>query len=312
MKKKISIVIPAYNEEENLDELTKRLQVMMSSADRYDFEVIIIENGSYDSSYARLLEINKADSRFKIIHLSRNFNSYGGILAGLSYASGDATVAMCADLQDPPELILDFIRKWEEGYEVVYGVVQKREGISIVRKILYPMFYKIFFILTDKTAPENANDFRLMDRKVYSVVNDMKENNKFIRGLVAWTGFRQTGIPFERPPRFAGESKANFRGVLNLALHGIFSFSNLPLRIATYFGIFVSIISFIFLVIELLLFVLYGREVPGFTTIVILILFLFGALFLMLGIIGEYISRIYEEVKDRPSFIVNETVGFEV
>jgi polyisoprenyl-phosphate glycosyltransferase len=312
MKKKISIVIPAYNEEENLDELTKRLQTVMSSADRYDFEVIIVENGSYDNTYAKLLEINRADIRFKVIRLSRNFNSNGGILAGLNYASGDAAVVMCADLQDPPELIMDFIRKWEEGYEVVYGIVQKREGIPIVRKILYSMFYKVFFNLTKKTVPENANDFRLMDRKVYSVINNMKENNKFIRGLVAWTGFRQTGIPFERPPRFAGESKANFPMVLNMAMHGIFSFSSLPLQLATYFGIIVSIISFTILVIELLLFIKYGREVPGFTTIVILILFLFGALFLILGIIGEYISRIYEEVKYRPAFIVNEMIGFKV
>ena len=311
MKKKISVVIPAYNEEENLDELTKRLQAVMSSASQYDFEVIIVENGSYDSTYSRLLEINKTDNRFKIISLSRNFNSNGGILAGLSYASGDAAVVMCADLQDPPELILDFIRKWEEGYEVVYGIVQKREGIPIVRKILYSMFYKVFHVLTNKTVPVNANDFRLMDRKVYFIINDLKENNKFIRGLVAWTGFRQIGIPFERPPRFAGESKANFPLVLNMALHGIFSFSNFPLQLATYFGIIVSMFSFIILAIELLLFIKYGREVPGFTTIVILILFLFGTLFLILGIIGEYISRIYEEVKYRPAFIVNEMIGFK-
>lgn len=312
IKKKISIVIPVYNEEQNLDELTKRLQAMMSSADRYDFEVIIVENGSYDNSYARLLEINKTDIRFKIIRLSRNFGSNGGILAGLSYATGDAVVVMCADLQDPPEMILDFIRIWEEGYEVVYGVIQKREGVPIVRKILYSMFYKVIFNLTNKTVPENASEFRLMDRKVYSIINDMKENNKFIRGLIAWTGFKQTGIPFVRPPRFAGESKANFTMVLSMALHGIFSFSNIPLQVATCFGIIVSIMSFTLLVVELLLFIKYGREVPGFTTIVILILFLFGVLFLILGIIGEYISRIYEEAKYRPTFIVNETIGFKV
>jgi polyisoprenyl-phosphate glycosyltransferase len=310
MKKMISIVIPAYNEEENLEELKNRLQKVMSSADRYDFEVIIVENGSCDGSYPKLLEINRSDSRFKVLRLSRNFGSTGGILSGLHHVQGDSMIIMCADLQDPPELIPAFIEKWEQGYEVVYGVIQKRKGVPFLRRLFSTMFYRIIFSLTKGTVPENASEFRLMDRKVYSIIDNMRENNKFIRGLVAWTGFRQIGIPFERPPRFAGESKASFIVVLKIALDGIFSFSNLPLQIATFLGVLVSAISFGLMAVEIILFFAYGREVPGFTTLVLIMLFLFGVLFLILGVIGEYLSRIYEEIKYRPPFIVNEMIGF--
>jgi dolichol-phosphate mannosyltransferase len=307
----ISIIIPAYNEEEVLDELKKRLQGVMSSIKNYDFEVIIAENGSHDSSYQKLLEINKDDHRFKIVRLSRNFGSTGGILAGLSFARGDAAVVMCADLQDPPEMIVDFVKKWEEGYDVVYAYIKKREGVPLTRRLFSSAFYKIISAMTNKTIPENASEFRIMDRKVYKIINNMDENNKFIRGLVAWTGFKQIGIPFERPPRFAGESKADFITVVKLALDGIFSFSNFPLKIATIMGVIVSVISFIAIIFEISLFLIYGREVPGFTTLIIVMLFLFGMLFLILGIIGEYLARIYDEIKHRPIFIVNNTIGIE-
>ncbi len=309
MKKMISIVIPAYNEEEVLDELKKRLQSVMASINNYDFEVIIAENGSHDSSYAKLTEIYNDDPRFKIVRLSRNFGSTGGILAGLSYAKGDAAVVMCADLQDPPEMIVDFVKKWEEGYDVIYAYIMKREGVPLTRRLFSSAFYKIISAMTNKAIPENASEFRLMDRKVYTIINNMHEDNKFIRGLVAWTGFKQIGIPFERPPRFAGESKADFITVVKLALDGIFSFSNFPLQIAMIIGVIISVISFIAILLELALFFIYGREVPGFTTLIIVMLFLFGMLFLILGIIGEYLARIYDEVKHRPSFIVDNTIG---
>ncbi len=312
MKKLISIVIPAFNEDEVLDELKRRLQQVMEINKNYDFEVIIVENGSWDSTFVKLLQINNDDPRFKIVQLSRNFGCDGGITAGLRYAKGDAAIIMNADLQDPPEMIIQFISKWEEGYDIIYGVIQKREGVSLVRKILSSLAYKIIYHLTDATIPKNASDFRLIDKKVYTTVNKMEEKNKFLRGIIAWTGFKQVGIPYERPSRYAGEPKAGFCAAFNVAINGIFSFSYFPLQIATIFGFVASLISFVLILVELALYFKYGQVVPGFTTTIILILFLFGILFSLLGIIGIYIARIYDEVKERPSFIVNEVIGFDL
>jgi dolichol-phosphate mannosyltransferase len=310
MKKLISVVIPAYNEEEVLEELKNRLKKVMAENSNYEFEIIIVENGSWDLSFEKLKKINGEDPRFKVVKLSKNFGCDGGITAGLKYAKGDAAVIMNADLQDPPEMIVQFIRKWEEGYEIVYGIIQKREGISYIRKILSSLAYVIIYNLTHETIPKNASDFRLMDRKVYSIVNSMDEKNKFLRGIIAWTGFKQTGIPYERPARFAGETKAGFWAAFNVAINGIFSFSYFPLHIATILGFVISIATFIMIFIELALFLVYGQVVPGFTTTIMLILFLFSVLFLLIGIIGIYIARIYDEVKDRPNFIVTEKIGF--
>lgn len=310
MKKLISIVIPAFNEEEVVDELAKRLKTIMAENSAYDFEAIIVENGSKDTTFEKLVKINKEDKRFKIVQLSRNFGCDGGITAGLNYAKGDAAVIMNADLQDAPEIISKFIRKWEEGYEIVYGIIQKRLGVSFLRKFLSASFYKIINKLTNNVIPEGASDFRLMDKKVYSVVNQMQERNRFLRGIVAWSGFKQIGIHYDRPPRFAGRSKANFLTVLKVAMNGIFSFSYFPLRLVTALGVLVSIGSFITGAIEIGLYLKYGRTVPGFTTTILIILFLFGILFFILGIMGEYLARIYDEVKQRPNYIVRKEIGF--
>ncbi|RQW80490.1 MAG: glycosyltransferase [Methanothrix sp.] len=310
MKKLISVVIPAYNEEEVLEELKNRLKKVMAQNSNYDFEIIIVENGSWDSSYEKLKEINIEDSRFKVVKLSKNFGCDGGIVAGLKYAKGDAAVIMNADLQDPQEMISQFITKWDDGYEIIYGVIQKREGVSYIRKVLSSLAYVIIYNLTHETVPKNASDFRLIDRKVYETVNRMDEKNKFLRGIIAWTGFKQTGIPYERPARFAGETKAGFFAAFNVAMNGIFSFSYFPLHIATILGFLISVATFILIFIEIGLFLVYGQVVPGFTTTIILMLFLFGMLFFLMGIIGIYLGRIYDEVKDRPNFIVAERIGF--
>ena len=310
MKKLISIVIPAYNEEEVLDELKRRLQKVMDANENYDFEVIIVENGSWDNTFNKLVIINREDPRFKVVQLSRNFGCDGGITAGLRYAKGDAIVIMNADLQDPPEIITKFIEVWDSGYDVVYGIILKRSGVSFTRKILSSLAYKIIYHLTNATIPENVSDFRLIDKKVYTIVNRMEEKNKFLRGIIAWTGFKQTGIPYERPPRYAGEAKAGLCTAFNVAINGIFSFSFFPLQIATILGFITSVISFILILVELGLYLKYGQVVPGFTTTIILILFLFGVLFTLLGVMGVYIARIYDEVKQRPNFIVNSEIGF--
>ncbi|VVB63452.1 UDP-N-acetylglucosamine--dolichyl-phosphate N-acetylglucosaminyltransferase [uncultured archaeon] len=311
MKKLISIVIPAFNEEAVLDELERRLQGVMAANASYDFEVIIVENGSSDSTFQKLMYMHFKDSRFKVVQLSRNFGYEGAITAGLKYANGDAVVMMCADLQDPPEMVTQFIKKWEDGYEVVYAMIKKREGVSALRKILYSNFYRVIHWLTNDIIPENVSEFRLMDRSVYIILNSMEERNRFIRGIVAWTGFKQTGISFERPPRFAGESKADFATILSTAMNGIFSFSYLPLKLATIIGFVISIASFTMIFIELGLYLVYGRVVPGYYTTLIIIFFLFGMLFVLFGIMGMYIGRIYDEVKQRPIYIVRKELGFD-
>ncbi len=310
MKKLISVVIPAYNEEEVLDELKRRLRAVMDSNADYEFEIIIVENGSCDLSFEKLKEFYEEDPRFKTVKLSRNFGLDGGISAGLKYARGDGIVIMNADLQDPPEMISQFIAKWEEGYEIIYGIIQKREGVSFMRRILSSLAYEIINKLNHAVIPKNVSDFRLIDKKVLAVVNNMEERNKFLRGMIAWTGFRQIGIPYERPGRYAGEPKFDYIAALNVAINGIFSFSYFPLHIATISGFIMSFISFIMIIVQLGLYLRYGQVAPGFTTTIISILFLFGILFILLGIIGIYIARIYDEVKQRPNFIVKERIGF--
>ncbi|OGG13747.1 glycosyl transferase [Candidatus Gottesmanbacteria bacterium RIFCSPHIGHO2_01_FULL_39_10] len=310
MKKLISMVIPIYNEEQNLDELYKRIKEVMDKETKYNFEVIAVEHGSKDASFAKLLAFHKKDKRVKILQLSKNFGSAdAGISAGLNFARGEAAVILMADLQEPPELISKFLRYWEKGYEIVYGIVKKRPGASYARRISSVLFYKILNIMTGNIFPENVSDFRLMDKKVYQIINQMEERNKFLRGLIAWSGFNQIGIPFERKERFAGKSKADFFAVLKVAANGIFSFSYLPLRLVTILGFLLSIISFLLVFYQIALFIIYGRGTPGISTIVILVSFLFSMLFLILGFMGEYISRIYDEVKRRPNFIVREKIG---
>ena len=307
----ISIVIPVYNEEEVLYELKKRLQAVMDRCDRYKFEVIMVENGSYDSSFEKLVSFHIEDPRFKVLQLSRNFGCEGGIVAGLQYVRGDAAVIMNADLQDPPEMIPQFIAKWEDGFQIVCGIIKKREGVSFVRRVLSSVAYRLIFLLANQSIPKDASDFRLIDRSVCLVVNSMKEKDKYLRGVIAWTGFKQTGISYERPPRYAGEPKAGMSTALRVAIKGIFSFSYVPLHFATLVGFVMSFLSFLLIIVELWLYLTYGRAVPGFTTTILLMLFLFGTLFLFLGILGVYVGRIYEEVKQRPTYIVQEAIGFD-
>ena len=309
MKKTISIIVPAFNEEECVDELFKRLLGVIESEEKYFFEVFIVENGSIDGTWDKLVRIAAIDSRFKIIKLSRNFRMDGGLTAGLEYVKGDACVLMTADLQDPPEIISDFLRKWEEGWENVYGVIQKRTGTSFIRKLNSQAFYFVAQKLTDGRIPRNASDFRLVDRKVYSAVKIMSERNRFVRGLFAWAGFKSIGIPLIRPERFGGVSNAPTLKVIDLAVKGIFAHSYKPLRIITILGaviFFISLASFVVLVVQ---WISSGVPYPGYGTLVSVVLVILGVLGIMLGIISEYIGLIYEEVKQRPNYIVSETLN---
>ena len=310
-KKLISVIIPAYNEEECVNELASRLQKVMLIESRYDFEIFIVENGSIDSTWDKLQAIASQDPRFKIIKLSRNFRMDGGLTAGLEYVQGDACVLMTADLQDPPETLSEFLRLWEEGYENIYGVITKRDGTGPIRRMNSSLFYWVAGKLTDGRLPRNASDFRLVDRKVYESVKEMDERNRFVRGLFAWVGFKSIGVPMIRPPRFGGVSNAHSLKVIDLAFKGIFANSYKPLKLITVFGLLMSGLSFISLIPLSLIWFIRGVPFAGFGTLISIALLVFGLLSLMMGIMSEYVGLIYEEVKGRPNFIVSEIIGVE-
>jgi len=309
MKKTISLVIPAYNEEGCIDELFKRLSAVFDSQSNYIFEAIIIENGSTDKTWQKLLKINSIDKRFKIVQLARNFRMDGGITAGLSYVNSDALILMTADLQDTPELIPQLIEKWEEGYENVYAVVTARTGTGLLRRINSQAFYWVAGKLTGQLIPRNASDYRLLDRRVYEQVRLLEERNRFVRGLVAWVGFSSIGVEFVREERFAGESKAHSFGVIELALKGILAHSQIPLLLIPLFGFAMFVTSSLALLGFTLDWLINGVPFAGFGTIVAIALLLLGSLFLFMGILSLYIGSIYEEVKARPNFIVRQTIG---
>jgi len=309
MKRLISVIVPAYNEESCIEELVRRLSIVFTQNSGYDFETIFIENGSTDRTWEILQKVHQQDARFKVVRLARNFRMDGGITAGLHHVSGDACVFMTADLQDPPELITEFIKKWEAGFENIYMQVSKRVGTGPIRTLNSKAFYWLAGKLTDNRIPKNASDFRLLDRKVYEAVRSMDERNRFVRGLVAWVGFKSVGIEAERPERYGGVSKAHSLKVIDLAFKGIFSHSYIPLKLITATGVAISLVSFIALIVCIVAWVTVGVPFAGFGTIVSVAVLAFGSITFMLGIIAEYLGLIYEEVKGRPNFVVSELLG---
>jgi dolichol-phosphate mannosyltransferase len=309
-EKLISIVIPAYNEEECVDLLHSRLHDVMAKLPKYNFEVIIVENGSEDKTFEKLLSIREKDSRFKILKLSKNFGSENAITGGLKFAKGDAVVITYADLEDPPELILDFVAKWEEGYQHVYGITQRRQG-SALRRFNSRLFYMVINKLTNNLIPKNVADFRLMDKVMYEELNTMPERNRFLRGMVASLGFYSFGISYDRATeRAGGTSKASTLHAIELAMKGIFSFTAVPLKIASIFGVITSFFAFcgiLFFLFQYLF--LETAKSAGFGTIICSILFMFGIVFIILGIMGEYIGLIYTEVKQRPTYVIDKFIS---
>jgi len=305
----ISIIVPAYNEEACIEELARRLSSVFEQNLRYEFEAIIIENGSSDQTWELLQQIHQRDHRFKVVRLARNFRMDGGLTAGLHYVKGDAAVLMTADLQDPPELITEFIKKWEEGYENVYMIVTKRVGTGPIRTFNSKAFYWLAGKLTGNSIPRNASDYRLVDRKVYEAVRSMDERNRFMRGLFAWVGFKSTGIEAERSKRFGGESNAHSMKVIDLAFKGIFAHSYVPLQIITVIGGSLLGLSVVALLLFSVSWVFIGVPFAGFGTLIAIILLGFGSLTFMLGLIAQYVGLIYEEVKARPNFVMKELLG---
>jgi polyisoprenyl-phosphate glycosyltransferase len=309
-KKTIALVVPAYNEEASIDELARRLTIMFDAETAYDFECIIVENGSVDTTMDKLEAITAADPRFKVLQLARNFRMDGGLTAGLSVVDADACILMAADLQDPPEFIPNFIRKWEEGYENIYGVVTKRTGTGPLRTFNSKAFYWLAGKLTDDRIPRNASDFRLIDRKVYEAVRGMEERNRFVRGLVSWTGFKSIGLPMVREARFAGVSNAHSLKVLDLAFKGIFAHSYVPLRLITVTGFVMTFVAAIALIVLTVKALAFGVPFNGYGTLFGIMLVGFGVLTLLVGVVGEYVGLIYEEVKQRPNYIISRKIGW--
>jgi dolichol-phosphate mannosyltransferase len=311
MKKSISIVIPAYNEEECVEELARRLKLIFEKEKDYNFEVYIIENGSRDSTWEKLKNISKLDHRFKIIKLSRNFGMDGGLTAGLDLLTTDACVFMTADLQDPPETISEFIRLWENGYENIFGIIGERDGTGLIRRVNSQIFYWLASKLSSGNIPRNVSDFRLLDRKVYESLRTLNEKNRFIRGMSAWVGFKSVGIVIKRPPRFAGSSKAFTWKVIDFAFKGIFAYSYAPLRLITITGFLLFFASILALIGLTSFWLIRGVPFPGYGSLFSLILLVWAGITLMIGILSEYVGLIYEEVKNRPNYIVSEKINVE-
>jgi dolichol-phosphate mannosyltransferase len=302
-----SIVIPVLNEEKVLNELYQRLTKVMTDIGE-SYEIIFINDGSTDNSLKIMKQLQTHDKRIKIIDFSRNFGHQIAITAGIDFTSGDAVITIDADLQDPPEVIPDLIKKWKEGYEVIYGIREKRKGENFFKKISTLIFYRLINKMTMINMPPDSGDFRLIDKKVVNNLKNIRENNRYVRGLTYWIGFKQIGVPYERDKRFAGKSKYPIKKLFKLAYDAIFSFSNFPLKIATYFGFIVSFLSFLYLIYALIIKLFTNSVIHGWTSLMISILFLGGVQLICLGIIGEYIARINDEVKKRPLYIIKEII----
>ena len=311
----LSLVLPIFNEEEIIPELDRRLRAFFDDIGDpvgQSWEVIFVNDGSRDRSLELLKELAAREPRYKLLSFARNFGHQMAITAGLDRAEGAAVVVMDADLQDPPEVVKAMVAKWREGFDVVYGVRSRREGETWFKRLTAAAFYRLLrAMLGGVSIPVDAGDFRLMSRPVVLTLRALREQHRFVRGMVAWVGFKQTAVTYERPARFAGETKFPVRKMLRFAIDGITSFSSVPLRFATWLGVGAGIVAFIggvWAVYEKL----WGTgTVPGWTTIMILVALGSSAQLLMMGILGEYIGRIYEEVKRRPLYIVGEEINLD-
>ena len=300
-----SIIAPVYNEAESLLELHRRVTAVMD-ANGEAWELVLVDDGSTDGSTEKILELARQDQRVRPVIFARNFGHQIAITAGWDYARGKAIVIIDSDLQDPPEMIPELAKKWKEGYEVVYAVRAEREGESWFKKLTAAFFYRIIYMITDVKIPVDAGDFRLMDRKVVDVLKEMPERHRFPRGMSAWVGFRQVGVPYKRAVRYGGVTKYPFKKMLKLAINAITSFSYFPLQVATFFGFVSAGLAILGIPIVIYLRMSGSPQFTGQATTLIAVLFLGGVQLISLGILGEYIGRLYDEAKGRPLYIVRE------
>jgi glycosyltransferase involved in cell wall biosynthesis len=310
MKPTFTIIAPIFNEQDCLNELHRRIHEVMDSIGE-PWEMVVVDDGSTDGSTEIIRDLAANDEHIRPVIFARNFGHQIAVTAGLDYSRGDAVIIIDADLQDPPEVILQLIEKWREGYEVVYAVRAEREGETWFKTVTASMFYRLIFRITDVNIPLDTGDFRLMDRKVVSVMNQMRERHRFLRGMSAWVGFRQIGVSYKRAARFAGETKYPLKKMVKLALNAITSFSYFPLQLAMYLGFISAGLSILAIPIVALMRVVSAQAFFGQATTLVAVLFLGGVQLISLGILGEYIGRIYDEVKGRPLYIVSESPNNE-
>ena len=304
-KPTFSIIAPIYNELENIPELYPRVRDVMDQTGE-PWELILVDDGSSDGSTDVIRKLAENDDRVRPVIFARNFGHQIAVTAGLDFSRGAAVIIIDADLQDPPEVMLDLIKKWREGYDVVYAVRAEREGETWFKKTTASLFYRLIFKITDVNIPLDTGDFRLMDRKVVAVMDKMREKHRFLRGMSSWVGFKQIGVEYKRHARFAGETKYPFKKMLQLALNAITSFSYFPLQLATYVGFIAAALAVLAIPVVAILRLTTGTVLLGQATTLIIVLFLGGVQLISLGIIGEYIGRIYDESKGRPLYIVAE------
>lgn len=307
---KLSIVIPMYNEKDVAQECYNRIFGVCKSIENYEYEIIFVDDGSTDETLNILENIANSDNNVKIISFSRNFGHQNAVTAGLKFVTGDAIVIIDSDMQDPPELIPEMLKLWENGHEVIYGKRKNRKGESSFKLFSASMFYKTLNALADVEIPKDTGDFRLVDRKVIDVINSLPEHNKFLRGLFSWVGYDQYAFEYERKERFAGKTKYPLKKMLKLATDGIIGFSTKPLKLLGGLGIFSIFISFVILIYSILSFAFKWNDItPGWTSIMVAITFFAGIQLLSFWMISEYIGRIYDETKKRPQYIIDKTIN---
>ena len=302
---KFSIIAPIYNEIDNIPELYSRICEVMDQTGE-SWELIMVDDGSQDGSTVLIRDLHAQDSRVRPVIFARNFGHQIAVTAGLDYSRGDAVVIIDADLQDPPELILEMIEKWRDGYEVVYAVRAEREGETWFKEFTASLFYRLIYRITEVDIPLDTGDFRLLDRKVVKAMGQMRERHRFLRGMSVWVGFKQTGVKYKRASRFAGETKYPFRRMFKFATDAVTSFSYFPLQVSTYLGFIAAGISILAIPLVIILRASGSGAFAGQATTLISVLFLGGVQLISLGILGEYIGRLYDEAKDRPLYIVRE------
>lgn len=304
--KKISILIPAYNEDEVLEHLYQRLGKLANDNKSYEFEFMFVNDGSRDKTLQVIKEYAETDERVAYVNLSRNFGKEIAMIAGLDYVTGDATVIIDADLQDPPELIPEMITYWEEGYDDIYAKRNSRKGESWLKKTTSKLYYYILQKSTHITIQRDTGDFRLLDRRCVEALKQLRESQRYTKGMFSWIGFNKKEITYDRDPRHAGQTEWSYGKLVNLAIDGLTSFTTAPLRVSTVMGFIVSLIAFVYIVIIVVRTLLFGIEAAGYPSLMAVILFLGGVQLLSLGIIGEYIGRIFNETKQRPLYFVEE------
>lgn len=305
----LSIVVAAYNEEDVLDIFFERLESVLASLGE-SYEIVCVNDGSRDRSAAILAAHNARDGRIRVINLARNFGKELALTAGLDATRGRAVVPLDADLQDPPELIAEFLRLWREGYDVVYAVRDARNTDSWLKRTTAGLFYSMLRRVSNVDIPPNAGDFRLMDARVVEALRGLRERNRFMKGLFSWVGFRQTSVGYQRPARAAGTTKFNYWKLWNFALDGITGYSTVPLRVATYFGLIFALLAMVYGLYLLFRTMVWGTDVPGYASTMVAVIFMGGIQLVVLGIIGEYLGRLYSEAKGRPLYIVESRLGF--